>query len=769
MVSSSKHMVSDTLVDLMLSKLVKYNDTGAQVDAVINGIKQNISHSAKYDEMLLGKSLSSDTGNFFEEVSKIFVTKDTVENQKRFVLNLITKLEEAIVKGEKSVKVGGSTLNLTEEFISEYRILFDAEKQVIKNMASELPQEVKQISDAINSSTEYKDLPKFAKDFIDNASKVATARYESELKVIENQIEKISKIKKEGSEETAELLFDQSPKDKLRELKLQADSIEKKIQDIAKSSKGEDLRNVSKDLLKDWINQPEIMTNIGEKVAESGIKEVKADKWMALFYSSQDGVRNAKAYNDVNSALKTMRGFAFNPDKNATFKGVVKNIGSVFTLWSIYSTIGSVVGESITNYRLMLGAQAATNALITEFIVYRGEPYLSNLEGLTRNSSKLISPDTSYNEYLRSRFFNFDEMGDFLANAVNLSVKASLTQYTDILLSSNIDDGLFQSSDSGLKFASSSDSNQYGGPGLSVNVVAGTLANPIASAQTKSMEIDSAFGWRLYTNSKGKQEVDFHHGVDIISSAFTDKHKDSSWATQNAVLSFEDGFILYNNASGKEVNFSLFSPDLNAPGYGLEGDNNNLTLSGLYLYGLTTGILWTYIHIMPTIGGQDNGNIKAGAKARYTKGGQTVAAVGPFGISGFPHLHINAWQVVNNPKSNIFSSMLKLYRDTVEKNKSLSPTEQKDPFMEVQKAFPDPSKDLKIPFVGRVPGPGTGDGIFEKIDPERILTDPKFKLTPPPTRKWKNSVQGKFDETKRVDYNAQNDFTDYVRSSGYLK
>jgi hypothetical protein len=629
-----------SVTSIAMEKLRKYNADGISTGKV--GSKAKETHGSMMDEALTGDYLPD------KEVAKLksaFSTIDSETGHRAFAKQFVEKAEAAINNKVKTITIKGETIELSDVFIVRCTIARNERLAVIEKIAKEGIEELTTLRNVLaDPNVSYKNLPKRAKEIVDNSSKLIVSGFEERANTIQKELDKlrdsISKLKK--SSDTADLAKVPSLEVQVVEAKAEMVQVKKRIEDLNKQLSGNELKKIGLDNIEDLLKNKLDATVKGfTDIAGEGVKEIEIDRALSMLYhAAEDGSRNKKNYDIVRSAFRQRTDMVFNPDPTANFKGIVKSLGAIFGIWQTYSTVSSLAGDSITNYRLMLGAQKATDALITEFMVYKGEPYLANLEGLTRNNSKLISPNSSYWEYLKSRFFNFDEMGDFLTKNLNLSINTSLTQYSDVLLNTNIDDGLYTSLDQGLKFRDRESSAQSSSFANSSIADLGKSDALVAPFYTNKARIVSRYGWRWLP----KSGANWDPGIDIRSGEDYAGPDLKQTIEKNKVRAIETGIAFTSDTSMKFSVLENALINIGWPGKDGDGRRNQSALIYTYLLGLETGVLWGYAHVFPNL------NQKVGFSASLweeskiptvTRSGEHMGFQGPFGGIRGPHIHLD--------------------------------------------------------------------------------------------------------------------------------
>lgn len=654
-------------------------------------------------------------------LQEAFVGVNDAASQNRIMLQFFTVLEERVAKNSSAaIKIGSTNVEISAEVLTAFKALqFNKTRQGL-DLSKYVTDQVAAIQKELASPVDFKGLSKTAQELITSSgetfiaqSETVLKKYSENIKLINKNIQKTNKLS-DGTAKTEQLITLNA---QLAEINRKQGVVEAEIKVFKNTRDSNTVRTQAAKSLEDAVTKNSAnLKEASVNIANSQLLEIQKDALFSRIISSagETGKFQKAGFNAVRGVTRDTRAIMLSKDPKNGIGSIMKSLSQSYGFYQIYSTVRSVVGESISEYRLLLGKVAASNSLITEFMIYKGEPFLSNLEGLTRNASKLITADASYLDYLKSRFYNPSEVIDFVRDGYSGIVDNSLTQYSDLLAISTIDSGLHNSLDSDLSFNSLTGLSSGSGGGDSgsvLNVTPGTLANPFGSGVDRLINLDSYFGWRV-EDVDGVKGAYFHNGLDLWCNGFARYSKDiATMEAKNSILAFEDSILLVP----RKTSFAGYSADLNATSYGLKGDPND-TNAPIILFGLTTGIAWQILHIMPTTRGINQNDLTSGQQTRLVKAGEKIAIVGPFGLTQAAHIHVQANQMVKSPRSDIFRKWMAAHKQ--------------GGIAAVASSFGSSlEKDARaIAPVGGVEGGYSGKGMFEPIDPQDILTKAEFGL-----------------------------------------
>ena len=457
LLSSADNVVPSAVSSSVMENLRKLNESGLINNVTYNG---KIADVRFYDAI---EGVLIKTGFTPEDVKilkKAFDTRSGLAEQERYLDHLMKSVENAVRRSQKTFKdLDGSVINISDDLSRTYNDLIKTRDSMINKIVSDTFDDLVKTRAEIASGKNYKELSPLSKKIIDDAATISSEGVNIRKKAVEQQISKAEKLYRE-LEKTDEA-GKKALKEQIVKLREESAKLEKELGQAKKLATGEELRKAALENIDDAIkNKRESIDKVTKEISTEGVNSSIRDGYRSMLSTaSEAGAVSPKGYKLVSSGMKDSRKAIYSPDFDANFKSMLKSAGAILSLYYTYSTLSSIVGDSITEYRIRVAAQKATDSLITMFMIYKGEPYLSNLEGLTRYKSKAMTPDTDYWDYLKSRFYNVNEIGEFIAGSFGSVVRSSLTQYTDILQNSQLDTGLYSSIPSDIKFGG----NSFGG------------------------------------------------------------------------------------------------------------------------------------------------------------------------------------------------------------------------------------------------------------------------------------------------------------------
>jgi hypothetical protein len=710
MLSSADNVVPSAVSALTIENIRKLNESGNILDIAVGRNRANVPFSDALDNLLTSGNLGPEEVKILQ---KGLDSRSSLVTQEQYIESFIKKLDDAITSGKKSMKdPDGVVIDLNQKFIDDFKVFKKIESEAVEKMVKDTFDQLKQVREQIASGVSYKELPPFAKKVIDDAVAISTESVSLAKDKSEKEIYRLEKLLKEVGAD------DSTTKNRIKEQitleKVKSVSIQKEIDSIKKQAVGDELRKIAIGNLDDAIkNRSAAIEAAARDISQKGVRKTMADGFMSVVLSSPDtGVVDPKNYRVLSKTYQDSRRMLYSPDPNANFKGMVKSFGVLYSLYQAYNTVSSVVGESVTEYRLRLGAQKATDSLVTLFMIYKGEPYLSNLEGLTRYKSKAITSDTSYWEYLKSRFYNFSEIGEFVAGSFGNIVGSSLSQYTDILQNSQIDTGLYSSIPSDIKFGSSSDNS--GSSGITVDIDGPTVsANPLGSFETSN--VLSGYGWR------GLAVASFHSGIDVTNPGthgpVLAPHSIDQLVAKNKVVAIETGIALSGN--NKTIGYAAYIDAL-SKGHSKNGAApwNAATDNRIGLFGLSSGILWVFQHVMPSINSATISAqaVEASLRAQLVQVKSVIGFIGPFGSAAGEHIHLETYKAETAEAKALMSQMKEAYKNNNLESFISSNNEKLKEIIKISYRYSD-RNPLSPKHFG-----------FVRVDPESVITNPNMNL-----------------------------------------
>ena len=218
------------------------------------------------------------------------------------------------------------------------------------------------------------------------------------------------------------------------------------------------------------------------------------------------------------------QGYMLSSSKGTPLKRSLILYGSVL---GGYTAIKNLLGAPAEEYFARLASEQVAKAVRVSFLNVKGEPFVSNLEGLTKDAMIAIAGTESYGEVLKSRYFDFltREGSSVLFETMDGLVKNTANAYFD--LRAPISDATPLTDT--LRFSAGLDD--------------GTLANLRIADLVKDTAFGSPLGqpenrliWGAF-KTYGKPGTGAHTGLDI-------------GATMNTpVLSIADGIVVSVQAS----------------------------------------------------------------------------------------------------------------------------------------------------------------------------------------------------------------------------
>ena len=178
-----------------------------------------------------------------------------------------------------------------------------------------------------------------------------------------------------------------------------------------------------------------------------------------------------------------------------------------------YSTIKNVLGAPAEEYFARLSSEQVAKAVRVSFLNVKGEPYISNLEGLTKDAMIAIAGTESYGEVIKSRYFDFltREGSSALFETMDGLVKNTASSYFDIR--SPISD-VTPLTDT-LKFNTGLDDGTLANLRIADLVKDSAFGSPIDNPGSRSL-------WGAYgTYGKSGKGKEAHAGIDIGASVGT--------------------------------------------------------------------------------------------------------------------------------------------------------------------------------------------------------------------------------------------------------
>lgn len=771
--SSADNAVPSAVAALTMENLRKFNQLGMLDDvAVAGGAPLKLRVREGIEVALIQNGFDA---NDIKLMKKAFESRSGLEAQDNYLKQLLRSLEKSVNSSTKTFKdIDGTVYNIPENFAKKFHEVLQSNRAAINHIVDTTYDDLVKARDTLASSVTYKDLSPAAKKVLDDAVELSTEAINVRKSGVEQNLSRVEKALKDVKDnEGAKKLL----KEEINNYKEQLAKLEKELNSAKKLATGDQLRKTAVQNLEDAIkNKKDTINEVTKNITSDGIDIEMRDSFRSMLTSSSEaGVVNAKGYKLVSGGMTKSRGAIYNPDHAANMKEMLKSSGMILSLYYTYDIASSIVGDSITEYRIKVGAQKATDSLITLFMVYKGEPYLSNLEGLTRYKSKAITGDTHYLDYLASRFYNPSEIGEFIAGSFGNTVRSSLTQYTDMLRSSQVDTGLYSSIPSDIKFGGNSGGGESG---IKVDID-GPVVSAALQPANKGAAINSGYGWRILGSAGTSGTVTYHSGVDIggVYETWSTKtpkptknnpnpkpysgnraknlgpHDLAEFYSKNITVALETSVAVFT--SGKPISAAIFLNALQEGHADGSAPWNTATEGVLTLFGISSGIIWSMRHMAPAINSKDinENSVTSSYTPQLAEVGSTVGFVGPFGASSGVHIHLEAFKAVSPEAKKLFTDMRQAYKDG-----------------KVSEFCNSNSKILKelsyqLTFSYKESNTSGIKG-FLRIDPAAALKDPRmnytFKLVFPERTRYYHGQSVLTDE-QRLNYSAKDEVTPLLK------
>lgn len=107
-------------------------------------------------------------------------------------------------------------------------------------------------------------------------------------------------------------------------------------------------------------------------------------------------------FNTVNDVRS--QGFQLSSSRGTTLK---RSLGIYASIVAGYGAVRELVGGPAEEYFARLSSEQVAKSIRASFLNLKGEPYISNLEGLTKDAMLAIGGTESYSEVVKSRYFDF--------------------------------------------------------------------------------------------------------------------------------------------------------------------------------------------------------------------------------------------------------------------------------------------------------------------------------------------------------------------------
>lgn len=470
---SVEDMFSDLIVTIGLRELSGLNE-GIEV-----GVKtaSRIKDTDKVREALVngGKSVFNGIEEIFikqklpnaemVKIRALFVEVKTPEEARDIARRLLDAVETSVKTNKQFVKLPNSTekIALTEDFIKSYKARLVEQEELIKSFAEQgvkaVNEVVEELGKIASGTKRFEELPDSLKqiilkisDTVTEAKKLEIEKLKSTISGLDNDITRVKSSTTLEENAKKEALKTLEEKKRLTEQEIK--KRRKELTSIETGIKGEEITESLANLIKREVSERrDIVKDSFAEIATRGIQEMKEDSFAGIGRAiTGDGRIDENIFTTIRKTMKEERSILFSGNTLKSKGEIMKSISNIFKLYTAQSLLNSLLGDSLLSYNMLLGADKASKAVKTEFLIYRGEPYLSNLEGLTRDSSRLLSDETTYFDYLKSRFYDLDQISQFMLDSFGLFSQAAVTQYTDVLRSSTIDSALYTAVGSDSKF-----------------------------------------------------------------------------------------------------------------------------------------------------------------------------------------------------------------------------------------------------------------------------------------------------------------------------
>jgi hypothetical protein len=347
----------------------------------------------------------------------------------------IDKAREQIGKLLEGIRKGGkNTIKIDIPGISDFTVntklidFFKQEEEILKKLASESVDKIKGnidnlIADLRKEPFDILDAPAGVRTQLDEIAAIRIKKINEEVGLLQKQRQEAESSLKTLNDNKKKLKKDDPgrPKDlEIEQARSNFNDLDKKIK--GKTGEIKDLESnkydlasretvaQSLDLSKNLLSQGTDAHKFFRDSARDEMTGMVDDLILARGISPSGGARSSPGdvdfggFTTVKKAINGPRVASYSPPDVTPFKGIFGTTVTAIGIYSGYATVRDSVGESIQEYMFRLGAKEASDAVIAEFLVYKGEPYIANLEGLTKGSSSLIAPGANYFDYLTSRF-----------------------------------------------------------------------------------------------------------------------------------------------------------------------------------------------------------------------------------------------------------------------------------------------------------------------------------------------------------------------------
>lgn len=659
-----------------LSKAVFEGDFGKFVESSGSVDIARASFAKFYDDFFSPQNLNSPTAketflDLDKKVKEIFehYGPDNVDKAREVIGGLFNSLRSVRTGTVKLNLPGIADFNVTEKVADFFRAEQIALKDLAENSVGKISGRIDGlIADLKSAEFDIVTAPPGVRQQLDSIADARVQKLQEEAQRITELLDK-NKTELTKAEELLAKATTGPEKNVLRN-NVKAIQQERKAIGKLKSDKAKEIKDIesnkynvenreavaeSLQLSKELLNNGSSGHKFFTETAQKEITGLMDDVLLARGISVGKGAKyspgdiDPKSFKTIRQATTGPRLASYTDAVNSPYKGAFGTLVAGISIYSTYALIRDFVGESIQEYMFRLGAKEASDSVIAEFLVYKGEPYLANLEGLTKGSSSLIAPGAGYFDYLASRFNTAGkDLSTILTSIYGDTLKSNLTQYTDLIAKQSISDDFFVPFDSEYKFANrTAEANSASGPGI-----IGSNPNPF-SIFNGDIKFTSGYGWRTLGS-----DVQFHDGVDIIGNIFTRNEGANAFIEKNAVYATEDsiafvvaesGFDSYNNALNKSL---PYEGSVSVPKSGF------IYIS---LVGLKTGLVFHYRHTFMKLGTQTFSakTLEENKSPIFVGSGTLLGFHGPFGTTNGPHVHLDIFQHKDGDKNTKFVQLQK--------------------------------------------------------------------------------------------------------------